>query len=83
MTADPIDAMRHAISYAHRRHKDKAAGLYQPLKSDLEVGIDFLMAAARYRLHKQIDDHGDAVLHQMHWQIDAAMSDMGLLHVGR
>ena len=83
MNADPIESMRHAISHAHRRHKDKAAGLYQPLKSDLEVGVDFMIAAARYRLHRQIDDNCTMHLLQMRMDTEMAFADLGLLHVRR
>ena len=83
MTADPIESIRHAITHAHRRHSDKATGLYQPLKSDLEVGVDFLIAAARYRVHGQIDDN--CTIHLLHLRMDTeiAFADLGLLHVKR
>ncbi len=65
-SSDPVERIKHDITHSPAAHVQQV----QPCESDLAVGVRYMIAAARYRLHKSID----AAAEQAHRELRDAVS---------
>lgn len=80
MTADPVEKIRHDITHPlPQRRRHDAEALYRPLKSDLEIGVDYPIASARWRIHKAIDRSAEGAMHLHNRAVESAVRSIGQL----
>ena len=78
MTADPVEKIRHDISHTPGRRRHDADD-QRRCKSDLEIGVDYLLASARWRIHKAIDRSAEGAMHLHNRAVESAVRSIGQL----